>query len=322
MADFFDDVDRQQDKTQKIKSNEITGDRYFFHSLPKEFQDMGNVYYVQEKAAQGTIDKNAISKANFNGYMWLAIGDGTAYGIYVTIAAIFAVIKWKLSEGFLGFVISGIIYIPILFFIGYHLIYYAIIRSQIIGPITQAIANFTSYTFYITFVGVFLSLMVVFVFLISFMEDLVLLLFELTAQMSATVLEGTWQAKFLNVLIWLHNKLVEIFINSNNGLFGNIYVITAVTVVGSLLFLYWFEYSHYKPNHDDIQEQYALTGLSQGYPIELAQRITKKWRAEKEAEMIKRHSASDSLVTTDIAYQVKEGSAPLSVNNVIEVKKS
>lgn len=314
MADIFDDIDRQEDKTQKIKSNEITGDRYFFHSLPKEFQDMGNVYYIQEKAAQGTIDKNAISKANFNGYMWLSIKDGTAYGIYITIAAIFAVIKWKLSEGWLGFFLSAIIYIPLLVFIGYHLIYYAIIRSQVIGPVTKAIANFTSYTFYITFLGIFLSLMIVFVFCVSFMEDIVLLLFKIITQLSGSVLSDGWQATLTNGLIWFHNKLVEIFINSNNGLWGNIYFITFITVVGTLGFLYAFERSHYKPNKEDIQEQYEFTGLSQGYPIELAQKLMKRWREDKEAQMLTSYFQSDSINTARVQEQ------KLSQNNIVQVK--
>ena len=80
MADIFEDAEREQ-RSQKIKSNEITGERYAFHSLPKELQDMSNVYYIQEKEGQGSIDKNAISKANLNGYMWMCIADGTSYGL-------------------------------------------------------------------------------------------------------------------------------------------------------------------------------------------------------------------------------------------------
>ena len=81
MADIFDDMSFDGDKGQKVKSNEITGDRFQFHSLPKEFQDWHNNYFLLEKESMGTVDKNVVSKAILNGYMWKTIADGSAYGI-------------------------------------------------------------------------------------------------------------------------------------------------------------------------------------------------------------------------------------------------
>ena len=285
MADIFEDAEREQ-RSQKIKSNEITGERYAFHSLPKELQDMSNVYYIQEKEGQGSIDKNAISKANLNGYMWMCIADGTSYGLYATIVAVSGIIKWKLSGGFLGFLLSAIIYIPILFFIAYHFIYYAIIRSQVVGPITQSVANFTSYTFYMTFFSVFLAMMTVFVFVASMIKDILLLLFQTIASLSSTVLPGSYQSKFVDMLIWLHNKLAEIFISSDYT-WNNIYFLTFITVAFSCWFIYMFESKAYKPNKIDIEQEYTNTGLRLGYPIEAAQKLFKGWREKNEKAISK-----------------------------------
>lgn len=276
MADIFDDMTMDSDKAQKVKSNEISGDRFQFHSLPKEFQDWHNVYYMLEKDGQGALDKNAVSKAILNGYMWKTIGDGSAYGIAAAITSISAAIKWKMTYGILGFVFAFIFFLPIMIFISYHFIFYAIIRAQVVGPVTKQAANATTYTFYATFFGVYLSLMAAFVFLIAIAKDLLVLLFMIIHDMSKKNPTG-YMADVENGMIWLHNKVVDLFITSG-PLFDNIYFLTFIIVIFSIVLFYWFELKHYNPNKIDITNEMLKTKNKQAYPIETAQRIMSEWR--------------------------------------------
>lgn len=277
MADFLDDMDRRENDSQKIKSNEITGKRYPFHSLPKELQDMGNVYYVQEKEAQGTVDKNIISKSNLNGYMWMCIKDGTKYGMLMTLVALSFIIKWKLAPNLIGFLVGMLFFAPITVYIAYHLVYYAIIRAQVIGPVTKAIANFTTYTYYMTFFGVFISTMIMFLFTIMMIKEILLLIFTLITHVYVTLEPGGYGQKALDCLIWLHNKLVEIAY-SDGTLFNNIYTLSFLTIGGSIAFFYFFENSNYKIHRVDIEREYEATKINLGYPIEGSQKMIKIWR--------------------------------------------
>lgn len=277
MSDIFDDMTMESDKGQKVKSNEITGDRFQFHSLPKEFQDWHNVYYILEK--EGGLDKNIVSKAILNGYMWKTIGDGSAYGIGAAIATISAVVKWKLTPGIAGFLFTAVFYFPFMFFIAYHFIFYAMIRAQVVGTVTKESANATTYTFYATFFGVYLSLMAAFVFIIAIARDILILIFTLIHKIHGN--NGnpdSYMASVENGLIWTHNKIVDLFITSG-PLMDNIYFLSFLAVLSSILMIYWFENKYYKQHVGDIEKEVQKAKNSQGYPIESAQRLITDWRS-------------------------------------------
>jgi len=281
MADMFDDMVMDNDKGQQVKSNEITGERFQFHSLPKEFQDWHNNYYILEK--QGEIDKNSVSKAILNGYMWKTVADGTAYGMATSIATMGAIIKWKLTGGVLGFLFSAIFYYPFLLFVAYHFIFYAMIRAQVIGPVTQGSANVTTYTFYTTFFGIFLSLMAVFIFLIALAKDIIIFLFMIITELHNKSSEGQLNAiqqHTEDFLIWLHNFIVEVFITTPTNFTESIYFMTFIFVISTLVIIYFFEVKNYKMRQVDIQNELEKHKLSQGYPIEAAQKIMTEWRKE------------------------------------------
>jgi hypothetical protein len=282
MADMFDDMHMDNDKGQQVKSNEITGERFQFHSLPKEFQDWHNNYYILEK--QGEIDKNSVSKAILNGYMWQTITDGTNYGIATAIATIAAIIKWKLTGGVLGFLFSAIFFYPFLLFVAYHFIFYAMIRAQVIGPVTKGSANVTTYTFYTTFFGLYLSIIAVFIFMIALAKDIVLFLFMLIVELHMKTINGQQlnaiQQYFEDFFIWLHNFIIEVFIIQPDNFFESIYFMTILMTLSSIGIFFFFEKQNFKKREKDIQEELAKHKLAQGYPIETAQKIMTEWREQ------------------------------------------
>ena len=276
--EIFDDITMDTDKGQQVKSNEITGERFQFHSLPKEFQDWHNNYYILEK--QGAIDKNSVSKAILNGYMWETVSDGTVYGMATTIAAISAIVKWKLTGGLGGFMFSAVFFYPFMFFVAYHFIFYSMIRAQVVGPVTKSSANVTTYTFYTTFFGIYLSLMAAFLFLIAISKDLVILIFMFIKQIHGNGDGPTgFRASLEDSLIWFHNLIVEVFV-STGPILESVYFMTMVILLSSILLIFLFENKNYLERSEDIKNEVIKTKLEQGYPIEAAQDLITDWRKE------------------------------------------
>lgn len=278
MADMFDDMAVDKDHGQQVKSNEITGERFQFHSLPKEYQDWHNNYYLIEK--QGPIDNNAVSKAILNGYGWKTVGDAGFYGMLATVSTVSAILKWKLAGGVFGFFISALFFLPVMIYVAFHFAYYAMIRAQIIGPVTRNSANATTFTFYITFFGSYLSLMAMFIFFIFIAEDVLILLFMLIKSMDISIASGganiivTWTYNFL---IWFHNFVVEI-ISGDGSLFQSIYVLTFLLTGFSIAMIYFIEKKYFEAHSLDIQNDVKKTRNGQLYPIESAQEAMKAWR--------------------------------------------
>ncbi len=118
--------------------------------------------------------------------------------------------------------------------------------------------------------------MAAFVFLIAIAKDLLVLLFMIIHDMSKKNPTG-YMADVENGMIWLHNKVVDLFITSG-PLFDNIYFLTFIIVIFSIVLFYWFELKHYNPNKIDITNEMLKTKNKQAYPIETAQRIMSEWR--------------------------------------------
>lgn len=275
MASFLEDaLDSQSNKGQTIKSNEITGERFPFHSFPKEFQDMHNVYYIMEKQAKA--DKNSISKAVLNGHMWKAIGDGSNYGILAVIITIGNIIKWKLSGLLVGLTVTILFYLPVVFYIAYHSIFYAMIRAQIVGPVTESLARVTAYTYNFTSMSIFGSLMVIFVFCILFARDFLMLMFWGIFQIKPEPNDLIMNS-IQNGLLWIHNIAVDLFFN-NGAFYDNIFFITMVNICIIVGISYWFDNKYYKNHNADILLEVENLKNAQRYPIETAQQLISKWR--------------------------------------------
>lgn len=280
MADMFDEMVIDKEPGQTVKSNEITGKRFLYHSLPKEYQDWHNNYYIIEK--QGPIDNNAVSKAILNGYKWETIKDASFYATLATVTTISAVLKMKIATGLLGFFISAIFFFPVMIYIAFHFAFYAMIRAQVIGPVTRDSAKATTFMFYSTFFGIYISLIVVFVFLMMIAEDLLVLLFMFIKSMDDMIVQGdasTIVVWTYNFLIWFHNFIVEV-IDGNGSIYSSIYFTTFVTTSLALYMFYYIENKYYETHSVDIQNDVKRTKDGQKYPIEAAQHKMKEWRAE------------------------------------------
>jgi len=279
MGDIFDDMQYDSDQGQKVKSNEITGDRFQFHSLPKEFQDWHNNYYIIEK--NGNIDINSISKAILNGYMWESISDGTLYGISMFFIIISAALKLALTFSIPSIIITMLLFVPVLIYVAYHFKFYANIRAQIIGPVTQASANVTAYTFYSTFGAVLFSLILAALFILFFAQDILQELFKFIVQFN---LEhgndmGKVDSTIFDSLVWLHNIIVDLIYNEGPW-FGNPYFLIVLFGLMSGITIFFFEIKEYKSHRDVILNSIEEFENESGYQIETSKKIMDKWREE------------------------------------------
>lgn len=276
MSDIMDDMFDNNDKGQTVKSNEITGDRFPFHSLPKEFQDWHNVYYVLEK--QSPLDRNSVSKAIYNGYMWKTIMDASLYGMLMVTTILGFSIKFKVEFNILWFLISLFFAAISLSWIAYHFIFYAMIRSQVVGEVTEQSAKYTTYTFYTTFFGIATTLVIMFLFSIYFLQSLLPLFFELIANIYYKHPESYgFMQNIKEVLIFIHNLLAKL-ISSSGSYFDNIYFITIMAMLTSYLVIYIVETTIYKKRKLEIDFEVEKTKQAQGYAVETSQRVMKQWR--------------------------------------------
>ena len=279
MADVMDDIFSGEDKGQTVKSNEITGDRFPFHSLPKEFQDWHNVYYILEK--QSPLDRNAVSKAIYNGYMWKTIMDGSAYGIAMVTTIIAFSIKVKIEFTLLWFLISLLISAISLSWIAYHFIFYAMIRSQVVGEVTKQSAGCTTYTFYNTFFGVTTSVIIAFIFGVYIFHSMLPLFYELIVNLYYKYPETIgFMQNVKEVLVFIHN-VISRMISTDGNIFNNIYVIIIAATAFSYGVIFLTERFVYTRRKEEIEFEVEKTKQEQGYAIETAQRLMKKWRAER-----------------------------------------
>lgn len=279
MSDIFEDMQYESDKGQKVKSNEITGDRFQFHSLPKEFQDWHNNYYIIEK--NGNIDVNSISKAILNGYMWETISDGSIYAISMFFIILSAALKLALTFSVPSVIITLLLFIPLLIYVAYHFKFYANIRAQIIGPVTQASANVTSFTFYSTFGAVLSSLVIAALFMIYFAQSILQGLFSVIIQFNLSNGQdmGKVDATIMDFLIWFHNIIVDLIYN-NGPWYSNPYFLIVFFSLLSVITIVFFEVKEYQLHRDTIVNSVEEFENEAGYPIEVAKKIMDRWREE------------------------------------------
>jgi hypothetical protein len=277
-TEVIDDILVNDDDGQKIKTNEITGKRYQFHSLPKEFQDWHNLYYILEK--QGEVDRNIVAEANLNAYFWMSLFDATKYALFLSGFAIFAILKWVVTNSILGLIFALLTFTPILIFVGYHFIFYMLIKAQVVGPVTKKLAKNTADTFLNVFFAVYFSILIGFVFVFYFLDSLMPLFFHFIANLYKYVYIHDYfnsiQGIILKYLIEFHNGLVYL-INTKN-LLKNIYLYSLIIFLISILIIGYIAAKAYYKHRKNILMEVKREQLKQGYPIEIAQSIITEWR--------------------------------------------
>ena len=281
MADsILDDLlSLDNNRSQAIKTNEITGNRFIFHSLPKEFQDWNNIYYVVEK--ESNIDKRSVSDANLNGYMWKAIFDGAEYGIALFFGVMWAAVKIKLTYGStLSALFSLAVFFIITVYVAYHGVFYSLIKAQIVGPVTKRNALYTVKHYTSSFWGVFSSLLVAFAFTLYTLYTLLPLFAYFIYQYDQEYNNGDdslflWFEKFLIVL---HNGIVKLGV-SGEGLLNNVYILLAVLGILASLIVYYTSYVFYRKFRKEVEAEVVKANRKFYYPIQVAQRVMKEWKS-------------------------------------------
>ena len=275
--DFLEAMDN---KPTSVRQEDITGDQHTFHSLPKEFQAWHNTQYMLEKRVD--IDESTVPESLLNAYMWKTIYDATKYGIPTVIGIIFAVVKLKLSPNIWGLLIAFAVYIPWLLYLSYHFIFYAKIKAQVVGPVTEKCAKYTADTFYSSFAAILSSLLVAFVFTMAILEDLALLIHNLILSMDTNTDAVSQSVR--HHMISLYNTMVDLMTPPENDMFGqilfNTYFSTALFGILTVATILIFERQVYHERKKSVEQEIETEELNRGYPIDTALLLITKWRKE------------------------------------------
>ena len=270
---FFKDMDNKK-KSAKIRQNEITGEQFYYHSLPKEFQIWHNGYYMSEKKTE--IDNAVVADALLNGYMWMTIFDATKFAIPTIFLIIGIALKLRLSPDFFGLSLALIAFFPWIFFLAYHFIFYTKIRAQVVGPVTQKCSTYTAETFRRTFYAIFFSGIVAFLVVFSFLEEIALLVKQI---IEFIIIHATSPVeKFLaQGLTYFYNLLVDIVNKQPTTTFEmivtNVYISTALMSFVTLLAIYLFEKEEYKKRRTEVLKEVEDEESQTGYVADGALKI-------------------------------------------------
>lgn len=280
MSDTLADLLEGKKDGQSMKATEITGDRFLFHSLPKEFQDWHTTYFILEQ--RGELDGNTVSKAVFNGYMWKTFADASLFGFVTGMAIIFAILKMKSSPNLLGFGISMILYLPWLLYTIYHFTFYAYIRAQVVGPLTYNGYKNISLVFYQTFTAIVIALVLAGMVSISFLDSINDLIGALinTGNGSGVDIFG-YNLQIKGWLLSTHGTITELLKGPDNFsgmVFFNEWIMGVMFLFLTFGTIFVYERDVYAKHKVKMDLEVKKAKASSGYPIESALETLWEWR--------------------------------------------
>jgi cbb3-type cytochrome oxidase subunit 3 len=268
----MDFLDFDDNKSAKVRQEEITGDQHIFHSLPKELQVVHNGHYMMEKKTH--IDLSTVPLATLNAYMWKVIWDATKYGIPSAILIIGSIVKLKLSPNGWGLFLSLAFIIPWALWIGYHFMFYAIIKAQVVGEATKRMAQYTADVFYSTYLSIVFSLVVAFVYIMWILEDIIMWIREKIIHLESS--GGFMSDKIVLYLKKLHNVLVDLIVppeGTFNSFLFNTYTSTILLTIIFFGIVFLLERFFYKNRKQEVEEEMRLEELDKGYAFEKAMKV-------------------------------------------------
>lgn len=277
----LDELLNSKEKSANVRPDEITGHQHAFHSLPKEFQAWHNTQYITEKKT--TIDESTVPDSLLNAYMWKSIYDASKFAIPTVIGIFFSVIKLKLSPNFLGILAGLTFYLPWLLYTAYHFFFYAKIKAQVVGPVTKKSAKYTADTYYSTFYGVIISLIVAGLYTFYALKDIAYSLYNFILNMDTK--PGLINDLSKDYSIKLYNLLVDLLEKPKNAtwseaLMSNIYVTTITYTLFTVLFLFLVERAIYKNRREIVDKEIEQEELQRGFALDTAMLKADKWRKE------------------------------------------
>ena len=276
---LMNDGDSAGGKKQDIRQDEITGKKYLFHSLPKEFYNWFNNYYMLEKKMR--IDIASIPSAQLNGYMWLTIFDGTKYALMLFFSLVATFIKLEITPNLISLLIAVIFYSTVLIFVVWHLEYYAKMRAKQVGPVTEQVVKMTTKVYYSTFFSVFLSMVFAFAIFVSMLTSILDLLQQIIYhfQLTDNYLIKTY---VLPALVAIYNFFVDIVNTGGENNFvsflTNPYIFLFLMSLYTVVMSYFFEKDVYEKEEALKEKEIEYESVGQGYPIEYALKKIHEWR--------------------------------------------
>jgi len=275
--EIFDNMDNGS--SQDIRQDEINGEQHSFHSLPKEFQGWHNTQYMLEKKVP--IDESTIPESQLNGYMWQAIGDASKFGMTSVTLIVFSVIKLKLAPNIYGLIISLLIFMPWALYSMYHVVFYAKIRAQVVGPVTINGYKYTSKIYFDTYYSIIGSMTIAFLFLMSIIEDILVVIQDMLSNMDPESMNSSY---FKESLVGIYNFFMDLILPPND-LFGqilfNTYFSTGLFVTLMIGMSVAFERYIYNNRKEVVEQELVNESDQTGYPIDVAKRKMEKWRSEQ-----------------------------------------
>lgn len=216
--------------------------------------------------------------------MWQTIGDATKFGLVTAVGLIGGVLKLKLSPDIWGLLLTLSVYLPWVIYTMYHFTFYAFIRAQIVGQVTDIIADKTAFTFYRIFSTIVFSLVLAFLVFCSFLTEIANLLSALAHKASETN-SGIGFLNFSSqeVFVLIHNSIVD-FINGSEDLFGQIlanqYITSIILLLITFVPIYYFERMKFNNRKKEVEIELKRVKTTSGYPIESALDCLWTWRKE------------------------------------------
>ena len=274
--EFLDDINQQDG--QSIRQDEINGKQHTFHSFPKEFQTWHNTQYMLEKKVP--IDESTVPESALNGMMWQAIEDASKFGITTFIAIAFSVIKLKLAPNLFGLLITLLIFFPWLIYSVYHLVFYAKIRAQVVGPVTTNGYSYTSKIYYETYFSIIVSLSIAMLFIFGILDDIALLLRDSILSLNP---EGLFDGYLKTILTSIYNFTVDLLSSPDDTLgmlLFNEYFSISIFLGMTIGLSYIFELKTFEKRKKTVEREIVNEKNLSGYPIENALRKLHEWRED------------------------------------------
>ncbi|HIP33420.1 MAG TPA: hypothetical protein EYG89_01510 [Bacteroidia bacterium] len=213
--------------------------------------------------------------------MWQAIGDASKFGMTSVTLIVFSVIKLKLAPNIYGLIISLLIFMPWALYSMYHVVFYAKIRAQVVGPVTINGYKYTSKIYFDTYYSIIGSMTIAFLFLMSIIEDILVVIQDMLSNMDPESMNSSY---FKESLVGIYNFFMDLILPPND-LFGqilfNTYFSTGLFVTLMIGMSVAFERYIYNNRKEVVEQELVNESDQTGYPIDVAKRKMEKWRSEQ-----------------------------------------
>jgi len=275
-----------------VKTTEINGKQYTFHSIPREIENATNSYYIMEKK-NSKLEESIISKAFLYDIRLFVIKDAINFVLLLTLFLVSFSFKYyfgtlleedKFSVFLqLSTIIPFFLYIGMLIYTASHMKQYALIESHSIGIVTEKIKSYTSDVFFSTFFYFFILLQVAILIFFSVLHSM-LPIFEsaYTWLQNENIVNvfGNGPSSFIEVFIIVIKNGINL--NSFYDFIYSFYFIHIILTIFSIFFLLIIKEKNYLIFRKQSEKEFFNDQMDKGYAFDKAMMIFDKIEKEKE----------------------------------------